>query len=62
MTRGGAAVVATLAAGDRFDMLDVTGDLAWGIAPDDDDDVGIAPGSATGIVGYVERDALEPDE
>lgn len=35
-----------LAPGDSFELLDVTGDLAWGIAP------------AHGRVGYLAADAL----
>jgi hypothetical protein len=37
--------LATLAIGDPFDMLDVTGDSAWGVA-------------STGLVGYVDATAL----
>lgn len=40
------AVLATLAAGDRFELLDITGDVAWGVAP------------ASGLVGYVDAAAL----
>ncbi|ONF95949.1 SH3 domain-containing protein [Sphingomonas jeddahensis] len=38
--------LAILAAGDPFDMLDVTGDTAWGVA------------TVTGLVGYVDAAAL----
>lgn len=41
------AVLTTLAPGDAFELLDVTGDTAWGIAP------------ASGFVGYVPAAALE---
>jgi hypothetical protein len=40
-------VLTTLAPGDAFELLDVTGDTAWGIAP------------ASGFVGYVPAAALE---
>lgn len=40
------ARLATLAVGESFDMLDVTGDSAWGVA------------SASGLVGYVDAAAL----
>ncbi len=40
-------VVARLEAGDLFDMLELSADRAWGIA------------TAAGLVGYVDRDALE---
>ena len=40
------ATVAELAAGDRFELLELSGDLAWGIAP------------AQGRVGYCDRTAL----
>lgn len=43
----GAAPIATLAKGDRFDVLDVSGDTAWGIAVGD------------GLVGYVAIAAIE---
>lgn len=42
-------VLATLSPGDLFELLDVTGELAWGVAP------------ATGLVGYVRADALRLD-
>ena len=42
-----AAPIATLATGDRFDVLDVSGSRAWGIAV------------AEGLVGYVSIDAIE---
>ena len=38
--------LASLAVGDWFDMLDVTGDSAWGVA------------SASGLVGYVDAMTL----
>ena len=38
--------LATLAAGDAFDLLDVTGAAAWGIAPE------------RGLVGYLDASAL----
>ncbi len=38
--------LASLAVGDPFDMLDVTGGSAWGVA------------SASGLVGYVDAAAL----
>lgn len=41
-----AETLATLSAGDAFDLLDVTGAAAWGIAPD------------SGLVGYLDADAL----
>ena len=34
--------------GDLFDVLELSNDRAWGIA------------TATGLVGYVDRDAIEP--
>jgi hypothetical protein len=43
-----AETIAELAAGDIFELLDVTGGIAWGIAP------------AAGLVGYVSAEALEP--
>ena len=46
----GSAVLATLAAGSAFDLLDILGDDAWGIAP---------AGSADGaLVGYVDAAVL----
>lgn len=41
------AVLATLSPGDAFELLDVTGETAWGIAP------------STGFVGYVPASTLE---
>ena len=41
-----AETLATLVAGDPFDLLDVTGAAAWGIAPD------------RGLVGYLDASAL----
>lgn len=38
--------LASLAVGDAFDMLDITGGSAWGVA------------SASGLVGYVDAAAL----
>lgn len=43
-----AETLATLAAGDPFDLLDVTGAAAWGIAPE------------SGLVGYLDASALSP--
>ena len=40
------AVLAQLAKGDAFEVLELAGTKAWGIAP------------ARGLVGYVDRDAL----
>lgn len=39
--------VAELAIGDRFEVLELAGDNAWGIAP------------GLGLVGYVDRTALD---
>lgn len=39
--------IATLAAGTRFEVLEIAGDDAWGIAV------------AEGLVGYIDRAALE---
>jgi hypothetical protein len=41
-----AETLATLAPGDAFELLDVTGAAAWGIAP------------GRGLVGYLDMDAL----
>jgi hypothetical protein len=46
----GTAAIATLSPGDAFELLDVTGGIAWGIAP------------AQGLVGYVDADALTGPE
>lgn len=43
-----AETLATLAAGDAFDLLDVTLGAAWGIAPE------------RGLVGYLDAGALAP--
>lgn len=43
---GDSEAVAVLDAGEHFELLDVTGGLAWGIAPQ------------SGLVGYLEADAL----
>jgi hypothetical protein len=43
-----ATVLAPLAAGAAFDLLDLTGDVAWGIAIDAD------------LVGYVDADVVAP--
>ena len=43
----GAVVLASLAIGDRFDVLDLSGTTAWGIAVDE------------GLVGYVAIAAIE---
>lgn len=40
------AVVAALAAGDRFEVLDIVADCAWGVAPD------------RGLVGWIARGML----
>ena len=42
----GGATVAELASGDRFEVLELAGDHAWGIA------------TAAGLVGYCDRHAL----
>lgn len=42
----GSDALTTLSPGDAFELLDITGDLAWGVAP------------ASGYVGYVEAAAL----
>jgi hypothetical protein len=44
----GSAVLATLAPGAAFDLLDMTGGVAWGIAVD------------AGQVGYVDGAAVQP--
>lgn len=41
------AAIASLAAGERFELLDLTGGVAWGIA------------TARGLVGYVDARALD---
>ncbi len=41
-------VLVSLVPGDTFELLDVTGDLAWGVAP------------VSGFVGYVKADVLGP--
>ncbi|GGB32970.1 hypothetical protein GCM10011380_23020 [Sphingomonas metalli] len=41
-------VLAELGAGDPFELLDVTGGIAWGTAP------------GVGLVGYLPAAALEP--
>lgn len=45
--RTGGEVILKLAVGDRFDVLELAGDNAWGISPD------------SGLVGYVARSALD---
>jgi hypothetical protein len=40
--------LAMLTAGETFELLDVTGDLGWGVAP------------KSGLVGYVDAAALGP--
>lgn len=45
-TPGGPSVIANLAAGDGFEVLELAGDTAWGVATDN------------GLVGYVDADAL----
>jgi len=47
---GDAANLATLRAGEIFEVLDIAGGKAWGIAV------------AHGLVGYIDADALEPAE
>jgi len=42
----GSETLAKMSGGDAFDLLDVTGDAAWGIAV------------ASGLVGYLPADAL----
>jgi hypothetical protein len=42
------AGLATLAVGDTFELLDVTGDSAWGVVP------------GSGLVGYLDAAALGP--
>jgi hypothetical protein len=42
----GSETIATLATGERFELLDVIGDTAWGVAP------------AHGLVGYLPTAAL----
>jgi hypothetical protein len=44
----GGEQLAQLAAGERFEVLELAGGQAWGIAP------------AQRLVGYVDADALEP--
>ena len=46
-TRIGGDTLADLAAGDDFEVLELAGDNAWGIAP------------TLGLVGFVARDALD---
>ena len=41
--------LATLAAGDRFEVLEIAGEHAWGVAP------------GCGLVGYVDQAALAPE-
>jgi hypothetical protein len=43
-----AAALATLPTGAAFDLLDLTGGIAWGIAVED------------GTVGYLDADAVQP--
>ncbi len=42
------AVLATLSAGTAFELLDVTGGTAWGVAPE------------SGFVGYLDANLLGP--
>ena len=42
----GSEAIATLAAGDAFELLDVTGGIAWGVEP------------SRGLVGYLDAAAL----
>lgn len=44
---GESSALGSLEAGDRFDMLDISGGVAWGIAPRLD------------LVGYVDREMLD---
>lgn len=44
-----AAVVAPIVAGAAFDLLDLTGGVAWGIAVD------------AGVVGYLDADVVAPE-
>ena len=44
--RADAPTIASLAEGDEFDVLDVTGGVAWGIA------------TGCGLVGYIPAEAL----
>ena len=46
-TRGGADALAELASGEIFEVLELAGDNAWGIAPE------------RGLVGFVDRTALD---
>ncbi len=48
----GGEIVTQLAVGDRFDVLELAGDHAWGIAR-------MEGATAIGLVGYCDRDALE---
>ena len=45
-TRSGGVALAELAAGEQFEVLELAGDNAWGIAPE------------RGLVGFVDRTAL----
>ncbi len=44
----GTEVLSALAEGDAFELLDLIGDTAWGVAP------------GVGLVGYLPAVALEP--
>lgn len=44
---GGGSALAELTIGDAFEVLELSGDQAWGIA------------TAVGLVGYVDRAALD---
>lgn len=52
-SRSDAEVLSALAAGSRFDVLDVAGDTAWGQCV-------ASSGGDNGLVGYVAMDRLEP--
>ena len=47
----GGEVVAELASGDPFELLELTSAHGWGVAP--------GAGGGTGLVGYCDRAALE---
>ena len=47
--RAGGDDLAALAPGDAFEVLELSGTRAWGIAP------------ASGLVGYVDRASLGPE-
>lgn len=47
-SRSGDEIVTDLAVGEAFEVLELAGDNAWGIAPE------------RGLVGFVDRTALDP--